>query len=78
MKQFKTLQEIRDEKVVVRRRVKNDVQRLRNDVVDSFVPSNSIFLNSNNKYMNFIGYAITAYKTASSVRGVYNFFAKLF
>lgn len=77
MKQYNTLQDIRNEKAATCRRLDNGIQRLRNDVKDCFVPTNSIFLKSSNKYMNYVGYAITAYKTAMSVRGVYKFFAKL-
>ena len=51
---------------------------LKNDVTDCFVPAGGPFLSSKNKYMNYIGYAMTAYKTAVNVRGVMKFFAGLF
>ncbi len=77
-KQIMTLEDVRNEKDVARRKINSSMTRLRNDVNDCFMPSNSLFVNSSNKYMNYIGYVITAYKTAMNVKGVYKFFAKLF
>lgn len=75
-KVYNSIAEIRAEKEHEGAQLQNDVNRLKNDVTDCFVPSNNIFLNSSNKYMNYIGYAIVAYKTAMSVRGVFRFFTK--
>ncbi|MBQ0023578.1 MAG: hypothetical protein KBT29_10120 [Prevotellaceae bacterium] len=75
-KQYKNLAEIRQDKKLTSERVSKGVVRLKSDVKDCFLPSNSIFLDSSNKYMNYIGYAITAYKTASSIKSIINIFKK--
>ena len=71
---YTSLDDIRFEKAEEMRQVKLGVKRLKNDVTEHFVPTNNIFLNSSNKYMNFIGYAITAYMT--TVKGMFRFFSK--
>lgn len=76
--QMKSLSELREEKVALRKRIDKKVKTLKNDVTDCFVPAGGPFLSSKNKYMNYIGYAMTAYKTAVNVRGVMKFFAGLF
>ena len=75
-KRYASLDDIRYEKREELRQVKYGAKRLKNDVTDYFAPSNNVFLNSSNKYMNYIGYAITAYKTAMTFRGVFKFFSK--
>ena len=68
---YTSLDDIRNEKVEEKKHVKDDMQRLQNDITDYFM-----FLQSSSKYMNYIGYAITAYKTAMTFRGVFRFFSK--
>lgn len=76
--QMKSLNELREEKVALRKRIDKKAKTLKHDVTDCFVPAGGPFLSSKNKYMNYIGYALTAYKTAVNVRGVMKFFARLF
>lgn len=75
-KVYSSLDEIRSEKEHAQRMLKHDVSRLKNDVTDCFVPSNNIFLQSSNKFLNYIGYAIFAYKTAASLKSMFRFFTK--
>ncbi len=76
LERYASLNDIRREKMEEKRHLEDDVRRLKNDVTDYFVPANNVFLNSSNKYMNYIGYAITAYKTAMTFKGVFRFFLK--
>lgn len=73
---YTSLDDIRKEKVEEKKHVKDDMQRLQNDITDYFMPTSNMFLQSSSKYMNYIGYAITAYKTAMTFRGVFRFFSK--
>lgn len=75
-RQYSSLKDVRSEKVKTRRQIDYGVDRLKNDVADCFVSPNSIFLRSSNKYMNYVGYAISAYKTFQTFRGVFKFFSK--
>lgn len=75
-KQFSSLAELRAEKQVVKQQMKSDTDRLKVDVSDCFMPSNHAFVKSPIKYMNYIGYAIMAYKTVSTIRGIFKFFGK--
>lgn len=78
MKKYRSLEEIREDKQEALNRVDRGVDRLKGDVRNCFMPSNSIFFESSNKYMNYLGYAISAYKTATNVKGIVNFFKKIF
>lgn len=73
---YTSLDDIRYEKREEKRHVKDGMRRLQNDITDYFVPASNMFLQSSNKYMNYIGYAITAYKTAMTFKGVFRFFLK--
>ena len=75
--EFTSLRDIRDEKQYARRQIDNSVDKLKNDVANYFVyhPEN-FFLESSNKYMNYVGYAISAYRTATAFRSVFGFFSK--
>ena len=75
-KKYTSLDDIRFEKQEERKQVEYGIRRLKNDVTDLFVPANNIFLRSSNRYMNYIGYAIMAYKAAMSVKGIFRFFSK--
>ena len=73
---YTSLEEIRSAKEKTRRQINYGVDRLKNDVTDCFVSPSSIFLRSSNKYMNYIGYGISAYKAFQTFRGVFNLFSK--
>lgn len=74
---YTSLKELRSEKVYTKRQVDYSWDRLKNDVADYFVyhPEN-LFLESSNKVMNYVGYAISAYKTATAFRSMFGFFSK--
>ncbi len=74
---YDSLEELRSEKEYARRQIDYGVNRLKNDVADYFVyhPEN-IFLESSNKVMNYVGYAISAYKTATAFRTMFGFFSR--
>ena len=75
-RRFTSLDDIRDEKEREKMQIQYGVDRLKNDVTDCFVPTSNIFLSSSNKYMNYIGYAIAAYKTAMQFKGLFRFFRR--
>ena len=74
---YSSLEELRSEKEYARRQIDYSADRLKNDVADYFVyhPEN-IFLESSNKVMNYVGYAISAYRTATAFRSMFGFFSK--
>lgn len=74
---YASLEELRNEKKYARQQIDYSVDRLKNDVADYFVyhPEN-LFLESSNKVMNYVGYAISAYKTATAFRSMFGFFSK--
>lgn len=74
--QYYSLEKIRAEKQGLKQQLKADVENLKADVSDCFMPRNQSFLQSPNKYMNYVGYAITIYKTVTTIRGVFKFFSK--
>ena len=76
-KNYASLQDIRDEKKYAKRQIDNSVNKLKNDVTDYFVyHPEHIFLDSSNKYLNYVGYAISAYKTATAFHKVFGIFSK--
>ena len=75
-RRYTSLDDIRFEKQEEKKQVKYGMRRLKNDMTDYFVPADNVFLHSSNKYMNYIGYAITAYKTAMTFKGMFRFFSK--
>ncbi len=73
---YMSLKDIRADKEHTKRQISYGVDRVKNDIEDCFVSPSSIFLRSSNKYMNYIGYAISAYKTAMTLKGVFSFFSR--
>ena len=76
-KQHSSLSELRAEKVALKRQMQSDMDNLKADMSDCFMPRNPAFVKSPSKYMNYIGYAITIYKTVTTIRGALKFFSKL-
>lgn len=74
---YASLKEIREEKEYAKQQIDYGVDKLKNDAADYFVyhPEN-FFLDSSNKYMNYVGYAISAYRTATAFRSVFGFFSR--
>ena len=74
---YASLKEIREEKEYAKQQIDYGVDKLKNDVADYFVYHPEIFfLDSSNKYMNYVGYVISAFKTATALRGVFGLFSK--
>ena len=74
---FASLRDLRDEKEHPRQQIDYGVSQLKNDVADYFVyHPEHLFLDSSNKYMNYVGYVISAFKTATALRGVFGLFSK--
>ena len=67
-KQFSSLAELRAEKQALKQQMKSDMENLKMDVRSCFMPQGKPFMRSLNKYLKYIGYAITIYKTANTVR----------
>ena len=75
--EFTSLRDIRDEKEYARRQIDNSVNKLKNDVTDYFVyHPEHFFLDSSNKYMRFVGYAISGYRSIAAFREAFGFFSK--
>lgn len=74
---YLSLEDIRADKVKARRLMKRSFDDLRGDVSNCFMPADNLFLNSSNRWMNWIGYGITAYKTFKTFRSVFSFIARL-
>ena len=77
-KEFSSLRALRAEKQRMKRQLQQNVQMLRADTADCFLPRDrSYFFDSASRYINWMGYALTAYKTYLSVRGAWKFISKL-
>lgn len=76
-KQYSSLEELRAEKHALKQKMKSDMSNLKADLSDCFLPSNPAFVKSPVKYMNYVGYIITAYKTITTIRGAFKFISKL-
>lgn len=74
---YLSLDDIRADKVKARRLMKRSFDDLKGDVSNCFMPADNVFLNSSNRWLNVIGYGITAYKTFTTFRSVFSFFARL-
>ena len=69
VQKYNSLEELRAEKAVVSRRLNKGVEKLQSDIVDSFVPESSL-LDSAVPYIKYVGYAMTAFKTARMAKNV--------
>ncbi|MBQ6749558.1 MAG: hypothetical protein IJR02_02175 [Bacteroidaceae bacterium] len=75
---YTSLEAIRLEKQKAKRQIEQSTRRLKTDLAENYMPpANSLFRNSSNKYMNYVGYAITAYKVFLTLRKAYSFVSKL-
>ena len=75
---YTSLEAIRLEKQKAKRQIEQSTRRLKTDLAENYMPpANSLFRNSSNKYMNYVCYAITAYKVFLTLRKAYSFVSKL-
>ncbi|MCR5313902.1 MAG: hypothetical protein K6E54_09765 [Bacteroidaceae bacterium] len=71
-RQYMTLAELRADKDVAYAKLNKEVKQLQDDIVDSFLPERS-YLDSSIPYMRYVGYGLTAYKTAKTVKKIFDF-----
>lgn len=74
---YSSLTALRTEKQRIRRQLQQNVQHLKADTADCFLPRDRYFFDSPIRYVNWLGYALTAYKTFMSVRGAWQFISRL-
>lgn len=65
--QYNSLEELRSDKQRVRSEIRRSFISVREDVKHSFMPDSDTYLNSSSKYLRYIGYALTVWKTARTV-----------
>ena len=73
--QYLTLEELRADKRKVGRKLSTELTQLQDDVVSSFLPERS-YIDSTVPYMRYVGYGLTAYKTAKTVKRLFDFVHK--
>ena len=71
-KRFSSLEELRQEKGQVEKCLSIELTKFQKDVVDSFMPERS-YIDSSIPYMRYIGYGMTAYRTAKVVKNIFDF-----
>lgn len=71
-----SLEQLRQEKEKAARQVDYGYRRLRNDVEDVFYSRGRSMQSPASKYLSYIGYAVTAYKIATTVMGVVRMFRR--
>lgn len=76
VEQYDSLEELRADKLHLSKQIRKSVKTVQEGVKQSFLPSDSAYLNSSSKYMRLIGYGLTAWKTAKTVNRFVSFFRK--
>lgn len=71
---YSSLAQLRADKEEARRSLDMGVRKLRNDVNDLVRPQDNFFLNSTNKYLQYIGYTMSAYKVFMTARAIFKGF----
>jgi len=69
---YNSLEELRADKAKVSKKLNKGVRKLQDDIVDSFVPDDSL-IDSAVPYMKYVGYALTAFKTARTAKNIISF-----
>lgn len=72
---YNTLEELRADKRKLSKQVRKSMRTLQEGAKQCFLPD-SQYVNSSNKYLRFIGYGLTAWKTARTVNRIMKFFRK--
>lgn len=73
---YSSLDDIRSEKEKARVQMGHGVDTLKSHVNECFAAPENFFLQSSSKYMNYVGYAISAYKIVGKVRNVFALFSR--
>lgn len=63
-----SLEQLRDEKQHLLDEARNITQRVQKRAYSRFTPASDSYFNSGQKFIRFIGYGITAYKTAMMIK----------
>ena len=71
---YLSLAQLRADKEEARRSLDMGGRKLGNDVNDLVRPQDNFFLNSTNKYLQYIGYTMSAYKVFMTARAIFKGF----
>ena len=71
---YSSLAQLRADKEEARRSLDMGVRKLGNDVNDLVRPQDNFFLKSTNKYLQYIGYTMSAYKVFMTARAIFKGF----
>lgn len=74
---YNSLEELRSDKRRLSRQIRKSMRTVQEGVKQSFLPTDNAYLGSSSRYMRFIGYGLTAWKTARTVNRIVGFFKKL-
>lgn len=69
---YASLADVRREKERASRQVGYGYDTLKNHVEDYFIAPERFFVQSSNKYVRCVGYAMTAYKAAKAFRSMFS------
>lgn len=73
---FASLDDVRIEKDKSRRQISQEVATLKEDVADGIIAPENFFMRSSNRFMNYVGYAMSAYKALKKAQGLMGSFFK--
>ena len=76
MSVYRSLEQLRADKEEAKRSLDLGAKKLKNDVDDLVRPRDSFFFNSTNKYLQYIGYAVSAYKGYMTFKGIFKGFGR--
>lgn len=71
---YNNLEELREDKLLLSRQIRKSFVAVQEGVKQSFLPADDSYLQSSSRYMRFIGYGLTAWKTARTVNKFIRFF----
>jgi len=74
--QYNSLEELRRDKRRLGNQIHKSFKTVREGVKQSFLPVDEAYLKSSSKYMRFIGYGLTAWKTAKTFNRFVQYFKK--
>lgn len=74
--QYNSLEELRRDKRRLGNQIHKSFRTVREGVKQSFLPEDTAYLKSSSKYMRFIGYGLTAWKTAKTFNRFVQYFKK--
>lgn len=72
---YTSLEELRRDKLRLNKQIRRSLHNVEQGARQCLLPDSS-YLNSSNKYVRYIGYGLTAWKTARTVNRFMGFFSK--